>query len=1019
VIRRSLIWAVVLILATFGVAQAQETTTGSITGEVVDAQGAAVPGATVSITSNQGTKTFTTDANGRFFAPFLTPGVYAVKVELSGFSPIEQKNINVRLGQRLDLANLVLKVGGLEEVVEVVGAAPVIDTTSTTAGGVLDSDMLRQLPVGRNFTDTLYLVPGVSNSGVGNANPSVSGASGLENNYVVDGVNITNTGYGAVGAYSIVFGSLGTGVTTDFIKETQVKTAGFEAEYGQSTGGVINVVTQAGTNDFHGALFGYWRPEALEADWKQLETPRGTINTTATDVADFGAALGGPIMKDKLFFYGTFNPQYQSRTFIAPQNRNAAGAFSFPLAALGEVEQKRKIMAYAGKLTWQAGQNHRFDISAFGDPSSGDMGPQRFTSLAAQNNPANPAAFSELNFYGGHNQVLKYDGILSRNWLIEGSVARATSRIEETPNVQENLVTDATVTPSRTFGGIGFYEQGNKGKNLQFQLKSTNIFDAGGNHQVRYGVAFEDIEYTNVNLRTGAAFTLPNGQQTNSGASVTILNDPTFGRIYRVTRANYDQGRITEQKYLNFFLQDTWQVSDRLTLRPGVRYEQQRLIGGDNPPLCHEDDTRPGAGDGSGALVPCEITWDGNWGPRVGATYDIRGNGRSKLYASWGRFYAKIPNDLAARALSADAGVTRADYFDEALTRPIPDGTLAGGQTQHFLLAGTHAAIIDPESKSTFSDEFLVGAEFEIGRGVSLGGRFIHRSMGQILEDYQPAPMVAFDLGCPGAESVEYLIANITPDLARFNCAGVPEASFEDPVHDYDAVEVTLNRSYADNWSLMTSYRWSKLSGNFEGFFRNDNGQSDPAITSLFDFPTNDPSYSQIGTPQFGYRGDIRFLGCTLGCGNLPNDRTHQLKVYGTYTLSALNLGLGLNVGSGKPLTPLAANPNYTSAGEIPEVERGAGFQTVDGFLERTKTDVTLDLHADYALKFGGERRVVLAADVFNLLDRQEALDYDNYSELQPGVANVNFGQPANGGASRATSFNPPRRIRFGARFEW
>src|SRR5205814_5083450 len=133
--------------------------------------------------SNQGPKTFVTDSTGHFFAPYLTPGRYSVKVELSGFSPIEQKNVDVRLGQRLELPSLVLKVGGLEEVVEVVGAAPTIDTSSTTVGGVLDSDALKRIPVGRNFTDTLYLVPGVSNSGVGRSNPSVSGASGLENNY--------------------------------------------------------------------------------------------------------------------------------------------------------------------------------------------------------------------------------------------------------------------------------------------------------------------------------------------------------------------------------------------------------------------------------------------------------------------------------------------------------------------------------------------------------------------------------------------------------------------------------------------------------------------------------------------------------------------------------------------------------------------------------------------------------------------------------------------------------------------
>lgn len=262
--RGRLIWAVALVAATFGLAYAQETTTGSLTGTVIDVQGAPMPGATVSATSAQGSRSFATDSAGRFFARYLTPGKHAVKVEQGGFSPVEQKNVDVRLGQRLELS-FTMKVGGLEETVEVVGAAPVIDTSSTTAGGVLDNESLKRLPVGRNFTDSLYLLPGVSSSGgLGEANPSIAGASGLENNYVVDGVNITHVGYGGVGVYG-GFSLQGNGVTQEFIKETQVKTAGFEAEYGQATGGVVNVVTQSGTNDLHGSVFAYFRPKGLEA----------------------------------------------------------------------------------------------------------------------------------------------------------------------------------------------------------------------------------------------------------------------------------------------------------------------------------------------------------------------------------------------------------------------------------------------------------------------------------------------------------------------------------------------------------------------------------------------------------------------------------------------------------------------------------------------------------------------------------------------------------------------------------
>jgi len=153
---------------------------------------------------------------------------------------------------------------------------------------------------------------------------------------------------------------------------------------------------------------------------------------------------------------------------------------------------------------------------------------------------------------------------------------------------------------------------------------------------------------------------------------------------------------------------------------------------------------------------------------------------------------------------------------------------------------------------------------------------------------------------------------------------------------------------------------YSCLEGTFEGFFRNDNEQSDPAITSLFDFPTKDPSYTSIGVPLFGFRGEIRYLGA-LGAGPLPLARRHAWKVYSNYvTRVGLNVGIGFNAFSGTPLTPLAANPLYDSDGEIPEAPRGSGITTVDGFRDRTLWLTSVDLHLGYAVPLGDNRRILL-----------------------------------------------------------
>ncbi|HUL99649.1 MAG TPA: carboxypeptidase-like regulatory domain-containing protein, partial [Mycobacterium sp.] len=188
------------VLAVAGLASAQATT-GTISGRVVDGQGLAVPGASVTVTGPQGAKTTTTDSTGRFSVPFLIPGAYDVKAELQGFKTWEQKNVTVRLEQTVDLS-VTMAVGGLTETVEVTGQSPVVDTQTTTAGANLDSAMLSRLPVGRSLAETLYVAPGVSSGGgTGTSNPSIGGGSGLENQYVVDGVNISSPGFGSLGSY--------------------------------------------------------------------------------------------------------------------------------------------------------------------------------------------------------------------------------------------------------------------------------------------------------------------------------------------------------------------------------------------------------------------------------------------------------------------------------------------------------------------------------------------------------------------------------------------------------------------------------------------------------------------------------------------------------------------------------------------------------------------------------------------------------------------------------------------------
>ena len=226
----------------------------------------------------------------------------------------------------------------------------------------------------------------------------------------------------------------------------------------------------------------------------------------------------------------------------------------------------------------------------------------------------------------------------------KASFARSHNKISELPSVEQWRVTDTTGVPNVITGGIGGYEQGNVSHSKQWALKATNIF---GGHQVKYGVQYNDVDYQQLNQRTGPTFLAPTaGRRRPAPRSDHPGRRPTARSTVSPARTS-TSARDTPQTYTNFFAQDTWRVGNRLTINPGIRYEQEKM---------------------SGTIIK-DWQLKNNWAPRIGAAYDMTGDGRTKLYGNYGIFYARIPLDLAARALSADDGFTRGDYFDANLTR--------------------------------------------------------------------------------------------------------------------------------------------------------------------------------------------------------------------------------------------------------------------------------------------------------------------------------------------------------------
>ncbi|UCF68839.1 MAG: TonB-dependent receptor, partial [Acidobacteriota bacterium] len=400
---------------------AQEVARGILEGVVWDQDKNPVEGAIITLTGPQGVRSQVTDSYGRYQFRDLIPGEYSVKAESEGRATVVQTAVDVSIGMRTQLPFMLS--AGVDETIEVVSEAPVVDLKSTAVGALISTeDLVQRIPLGRNFAQMFTLSPGVSTGlAAGAGNFSVSGSTGLENSYLIDGVNVTNSGYGGIGSYNRVFGSLGTGVTNDFIEQVEIKEGGFEAEFGQATGGVMNAVVKSGTNDFQGGLSVYLEPGSMESPRRLFANNPESVTVNETDTQDFALDLGGPIIQDKLFWFAAVNPVSTETEFTRLVEDesilfDSLGNLIDPAQPSGGRTETRERTStnWAAKVSWFVTPNHRIELTGFGDPSDGDFGPQRRTSLSR----IGSEGFSELD-YGGESYSIKYFGAITSDLFVD------------------------------------------------------------------------------------------------------------------------------------------------------------------------------------------------------------------------------------------------------------------------------------------------------------------------------------------------------------------------------------------------------------------------------------------------------------------------------------------------------------------------------------------------------------------------------------------------------------------------
>ena len=1077
-------------------------TKGGIRGTVTDPNGAVVAGASVTVTGPAGERMTTTDSNGSYEVTNLNPGVYTVKISQSGFKSVSVNNQTVFVGKVVTI-DTKLELGESSVTVDVTAGAD-IDQSSTAVGSNLNDQLFQNIPVARGVAGLFYLAPGTSDGlGGGRDNPSISGGSALDNLYVADGVNITNSAFGGIGTFSRSYGALGTGINTSFVKEVQIKTGGFEPQYGQTTGGIINIITQSGTNKYSGAIYGYARPNAFEATYRQRDdfSVNKVGKLLASENFDAGADFGGPIIRDRLFFFGSFNPTIRRDVVLGASN---SGLFT----QIGEHNQRYRTYNYAAKVDWNVNSNHTFSFSLFGDPTKTNK--SSFSSL----NIDNATAFSVLDF-GSRNMSLRYNGTLSSSWTLSSSFGMNKNHFDEAGFDDLNLISDATGPQaggsrgSFTAVGRGFIEP-TEGKTFSYDINTMKTVNFWGQHNFGLGYQFQRGNYSGLRDRSGPHFTIPSmnadgislaerypasapaiGQTVNTQWSLRIASNsdpglcrfcPVFNvpgasdiglgpgnrRVYLLqTRGEYGVPSFdTYSDYNAGYVQDTWRINRYITALAGLRMEQEKV-----------------AGSRSLAGTRAKFSFTDQWAPRLGITIDPTGKGKMKAYYNYGRFFEYLPLDLAERSLSAEQDFINTRVAPEFTTCATPisaadrcavinefgtvnptfdashilNGVVSqtDGSNNGFPSSGISVGANDPSNpilagtKLGFLDEHVIGFETQLPHKWTLGVRYLDRNLKRVVEDaavISPEQYIAglfgqgYFLGnvsstldaavnpiphlfTPGAtppaecggENAPYVIDPVTdprndevvlgaicyepdPNAGNLGSDGIPDG-FPDVAHRYRAVEIELNRRFADNWQVLSNWRIARLRGNYEGHLRNDNGQTDPGISSLFDFTS----------------GEFNLLGDQFASGPLNSDRRHVINVYGNYSFSkghsgafgdsfsGLNLGVGFHAESGLPISELFAHPAYQNAGEIPVGGRGK--------LGRTPWNARLDLHADYPWNFSERTRLKFIADFFNVTNTRRVRQFLETRETQLGVPNVDFLQPR--------SFYSPFNMRLGVRLEF
>ncbi len=1014
---------VAIVLTASTVAFAQETT-GNIEGSVRDSAGALVPNVTLTITNAGSTasgttttgtgsgfkRTVTSNDEGLFRVLQVPPGNYdVVTTPAGGFGESRYENVTVAIGQNTQLV-VTVNPGNSVTTVDIVASDVMpVDTSSSSIQTTISAQKIELIPKSTGFTGLLKTVPGTrpeSRSG----GFSVDGASGAENVFVIDGQEVTNYRTGALNeTYNI---------PTQLVQEVQVKSSGFDATYGGATGGVVSVVTRGGGNEFHGEFGMQFEIPEFNGDPRPLTTrlttgvaTAGTFSQRAVTFNPDKAGgtnefptgnLSGPIIKDRLWFYASYTPQVFHSNVDTQYFNQVANTTNLVFNTVERYKRKRTYEYSFGRLDANPFSKLRITGTYLWNPviDKGSLPTSSFTNITTSaitvGNVPTAAFGGSIGTLTGHNYTDHQGGRQNSNLVTLAGVYTPTS----------NLVIDARYSRGFLNEKLGNYfiptttqifscntnsthpvfpcstsaantiTQKDVSVRESYETSAAYIFNAGGQHELKGGfqryTIFNDVQSGN-NAIGRISFGYQTPISTLLGGAVTDTPGAIGSATFRRTGTNGQGSNLSQA----IFIQDKYQPFRRLTLNLGVRFEKENL---------------PSFNQFPSAI---NFGWGDKIAPRLGFAYDLTGDGNTKLFASYGRFFDRVKFALPRGLFGGD--IFLEDYFEIFPGDTISSfsinnivGNFTGPSvcpSNGFITAGVRSrcqknfrvnanepgagpftgfGAVDPNLDPFRQTEFTVGAERQLSRDYVLRVRYTFKNVDEAVED-------AGVINAAGSEA--YIIGNPGKGMHLDTLTALGYTKSTRPQRRYDGIEFVLDKRLSNDWYFNANYTYSRLFGNYSGLASSDephlvDGRLAPGVSRAFDLPF-------IGFTATGEKDN----------GRLQTDRPHVFNIYGAYIFNWMDsksnsteISGFQTITSGQPQTTTI----YGASTVTPQIFLGRGD------LGRSPVFTQTDLNFTHRYRFASENRVTLAFD-FNLLNAfDQATVTGIYTTMNPSTAPVN-----------------------------